>query len=68
MENEKHIEFKKDLAELLKKHKAEITIEDFGKEFRRDEQIVVSFAYDDNFFEKTGSGIINDLVLGTFIY
>lgn len=64
---EKQKNFHVELCELLKKYNAEITLEDFGKEFRRDEKIVVTFGFDESLYEENGSGIVPDLVLGTFV-
>ena len=33
----------------------------------RDEKIVVTFGYDESLYEENGSGIVPDLVLGTFV-
>jgi len=64
---EKQKNFHVELCELLKKYNAEITLEDFGREYMRDEKIVVTFGYDESLFEENGSGIVPDLVLGTFV-
>ena len=64
---EKQKNFHVDLCELLKKYNAEITLEDFGREYMRDEKIVVTFGYDESLFEENGSGIVPDLVLGTYV-
>jgi len=64
---EKQKNFHVELCELLKKYKAEITLEDFGREYMRDEKIVVTFGYNESLYEENGSGIVPDLVLGTFV-
>ncbi|WP_459926205.1 hypothetical protein [Flavobacterium covae] len=64
---EKQKQFKVELSTLLAKYKAEITIEDFGRNYMRDEKMVVTFGYDEKLVEENGSGIIPDLVLGTFV-
>jgi len=64
---EKQKNFHVELCELLKKYNAEITLEDFGREYMRDEKIVVTFGYDESLFEENGSGIVSDLVLGTYV-
>ena len=64
---EKQKNFHVELCELLKKYNAEITLEDFGREYMRDEKIVVTFGYDESLYEENGSGIVPDLVLGTFV-
>ena len=64
---EKQKQFKVELSTLLAKYKAEITIEDFGRNYMRDEKMVVTFGYDETLFKENGSGIIPDLVLGTFV-
>lgn len=64
---DKQKNFHVELCELLKKYNAEITLEDFGREYMRDEKIVVTFEYDESLYEENGSGIVPDLVLGTFV-
>ena len=64
---EKQKNFHVELCELLKKYNAEITLEDFGREYMRDEKMVVTFGYDETLYEENGSGIVPDLVLGTFV-
>jgi len=64
---EKQKNFHVELCELLKKYNAEITLEDFGREYMRDEKIVVTFGYDESLYEENGSGIVPDLVLGTYV-
>lgn len=64
---EKQKQFKIELSTLLEKYKAEITLEDFGSNYMRDEKMVVTFGYDETLVEENGSGIIPDLVLGTFV-
>jgi len=59
--------FKVELSELLKKYNAEITLEDFGREYMRDEKIVVTFGFDQKLYDKYETGIIPDLVLGTYV-
>lgn len=61
-DNEKlHNEFKSELSALLKKYKAEIMLEDFGRDWSVNNKIVVDFEYiaDDRYYSQ--------LVLGTFI-
>tara|TARA_R100000541_G_scaffold17251_4_gene27068 strand:- start:465 stop:674 length:210 start_codon:yes stop_codon:yes gene_type:complete len=64
---EKQKQFKVELSTLLSKYKAEMTLEDFGSNYMRDEKMVVTFGYDETLVEENGSGIIPDLVLGTFV-
>lgn len=64
---DKQKNFHVELCELLKKYKSEITLEDFGREYMRDEKIVVTFGYDESLYEENGSGIVPGLVLGTFV-
>ena len=63
---EKQQEFHKELKALLLKYQAEISIEDFGYNYSRDEKIVVDFKYEESFFEKYNTGIIPQLVLGYY--
>jgi len=53
-----------ELKALLVKYGAELTIEDFGKNWVSDEKIVVDFKFDESLFEKENTGIIPQLVLG----
>ncbi len=61
---EKQQSFYNELKGLLVKYDAELTIEDFGRNWQTDEKIVVDFKYDESFFEKENTGIIPQLVLG----
>jgi len=61
---DKQEKFYEELKSLLKKYKAELTIEDFGRDCHIDEKIVVDFKYEESFFESEGTGIIPQLVLG----
>lgn len=61
---EKQQSFYKELKALLVKYDAELTIEDFGRNWQSDEKIVVDFKYDESFFEKENTGIVPQLVLG----
>lgn len=63
---EKQKNFARELKALLDKYKAEISIEDFGRAYMRDEKMVVSFQYDDSLYQENDTGMIPDLVLGTF--
>ncbi len=64
---EKKEHFKIDLAELLKKYNAEISIQDFGISYMTNNKIVVSFDWCDETYNKSGSGMIDDIILGTYI-
>ena len=61
---EKQQSFYSELKALLVKYDAELTIEDFGRNWQTDEKIVVDFKYDESFFEKENTGIVPQLVLG----
>ncbi len=61
---EKQQSFYNELKNLLLKYDAELTIEDFGRNWQSDEKIVVDFKYDESFFEKENTGIVPQLVLG----
>lgn len=64
---DKQKNFHVELCELLKKYKAEITLEDFGRGYMRNENIVVKFDFDEALYKENGCGIVPDLVLGTFV-
>ena len=61
---DKQQSFYKELKALLVKYDAELTIEDFGRNWMSDEKMVVNFKYDESFFEKENTGIIPDLIIG----
>jgi hypothetical protein len=61
---EKQQSFYNELKALLVKYDAELTIEDFGRNWQSDEKIVVDFKYDESFFEKENTGIVPQLILG----
>lgn len=61
---DKQEQFYNELKELLVKYKAELTMEEFGRNYSKDWKIVVDFEYDESFFEKEGNGIVPQLVLG----
>lgn len=63
---EKQQHFHKELKELLFKYKAELSIEDFGHGYLPDEKIVVNFEFDESLFVENETGIIPQLVLGTY--
>lgn len=63
---EKQAEFHKELKRLLRKYKAEILIEDFGVGYSRDQKIVVDFDYDESLFEEHKTGVIPQLILGSY--
>ena len=57
-------QFQKELKLLLAKYDAELTIEDFGREWSSDEKIVVNFAWDEDLANRTNDGIVPDWVIG----
>jgi hypothetical protein len=65
--NDKRERFKKELKGLLDKYQAELTIEDFGRDYSSDKKIVVYFEYDEDLEKRTNDGFIPDWVIGTFL-
>ena len=63
---EKQQNFYKELKQLLLKYDAEITIEDFGREYLPKEEIVIDFGYDESLFDDNFTGSIPQLRLGRF--
>ena len=57
-------QFKKELKELLVKFDAELTIEDFGKDWISDEKIVVNFNWDEDISNRTNDGTVPNWVVG----
>ena len=62
--NDKVEQFQKELKLLLAKYDAEIAIEDFGKEWSPDENIVINFSWDEDLANRTNDGIVPDWVIG----
>lgn len=60
-------QFHKELKSLLLKYDAELCIENFGKGWSVDEKIVVSFNWDKDLANKVNSGIVENLIIGTFL-
>lgn len=58
--------FKYELKELLQKYKCEMSIEDFGVGYSEDNKIVVDFEYREELLNEAGSGLIPQLVLGSY--
>ena len=56
--------FQNELKALLAKYDAELTIEDFGKEWSPDEMMVVNFRWDEDLANRTNDGIVPDWVIG----
>jgi hypothetical protein len=63
---EKQQNFKKELKQLLKKYGAEISLEDFGRNYDVDNKIVVDFEFDESLYNENGTGIIPQLILGYY--
>jgi hypothetical protein len=57
-------QFQKDLKTLLAKYDAELTIEDFGRDWSSDEKIVVNFKWDEDLANRTNDGIVPDWIVG----
>lgn len=57
-------QFQKELKSLLVKYDAELTIEDFGKNWSSDEKIVVNFIWDEDLANRTNDGIVPDWIVG----
>ena len=57
-------QFQKELKTLLAKYDAELTIEDFGRDWSSDEKIVVNFSWDEDLANRTNDGIVPGWVVG----
>lgn len=57
-------QFQKELKALLAKYDAELTIEDFGRDWSSDEKMVVNFSWDEDLANRTNDGIVPDWVVG----
>jgi hypothetical protein len=69
IQEQKHKAFEKDLKELLKKHKAELDVVEFGARGHMPGlfELVVDFDFDEQQFEKDGNGLTDQLRLGTWV-
>jgi hypothetical protein len=63
---DKQEKFYKELKELLVRYRAELALEDFGKNYIGDFKIVVDFEYDESFFDSENTGVVPQLVLGNY--
>jgi hypothetical protein len=61
---DKQEQIKKELKELLVKFKAELTIENFGRNLADNEKIVVDFDWDDDLCNRTDNGSVPQWVVG----
>ena len=60
-------QFQKELKALLDKYDAELTLEDFGRNWTTDEKIVVNFSWDEDLSNRTNNGIVPDWVVGRWL-
>ena len=58
--------FHNELKQLLLKYKAEICLEQFETRYLPEEKIVINFEYDESLYEKNETGIIPQLIIGSF--
>lgn len=58
--------FKEELKELLSKYKCEMNIVNFGPGYSEDYKIVVDFEFREELFNSECSGLIPQLVLGSY--
>lgn len=57
-------QFQKELKSLLVRYDAKLTIENLGRNWATDEEIVVTFAWDEDLSNRTNDGIVPDWVIG----
>jgi hypothetical protein len=62
--DDKMMQFQIELKALLVKYDAELTIEDFGRDWSSDEKIVVNFAWDEELANRTNNGVVPDWMVG----
>lgn len=61
---DKQAQFKIELKALLAKYKAELTIENFGRNWADDEKIVVDFEWDEDLCNRTDNGSVPQWIVG----
>ena len=64
--DDKKDKFVNELKALLVKYDAELEIEDFGYEYTIINKIVVNFKWDEDLANKTNTGIIPQIIIGTY--
>jgi hypothetical protein len=64
--DDKKDKFVNELKSLLVKYDAELELEDFGYEYTSINKIVVNFKWDEDLAKKTNSGIIPQIIIGTY--
>ena len=63
---DKQQQFKTDIKALLLKYKAELTIENFGRNWSDDYKLVVDFEWDKDLCDRTDNGSVPQWVIGNF--
>ena len=58
--------FHNELKQLLLKYKAEICLVQFETRYLPEEKIVINFEYDESLYEENETGIIPQLIIGSF--
>ena len=64
--DDKKDKFLNELKALLVKYDAELELEDFGRDWQNNEKIVVNFKWDEDLANKTNTGIIPQIIIGTY--
>ena len=63
---EKADNFEKEFKELLVRYGAELSLEDYGSNWLRDERMVVNFSWDEVLAERTNDGYVPEWVIGSY--
>ena len=63
---DKKNKFYSELKALLAKYDAEIEIQDFGRDWVSDEKMVVTFNWDEDLSNRTGDGVVPQLIIGSW--
>jgi hypothetical protein len=64
--DDKKDNFLNELKALLVKYDAELEIEDFGYDYTTINKIVVNFKWDEDLANKTNTGVIPQIIIGTY--
>jgi hypothetical protein len=63
---DKKNKFHSELKALLAKYDAEIEIQEFDRDWGSDEKMVVNFSWDEDLSNRTGDGIVPQLIIGSW--
>jgi hypothetical protein len=64
--DDKKDKFLNELKALLVKYDAELELENFGRDWQTEENMVVNFKWDEELANRTNNGIVPQIIIGTY--